>query len=138
MSADDRHNLSGSQFRLHHENFGGGHWEDAEPNDEHPYAHKDYVEHAPADQSHMLWASTGNNRPLGHMTWDQGVINKVEVYDPAKWGNRGMATQMYQKAQEITPGLKHSDNRSEMGENWARKVGGKRPERMQDHPEWFE
>lgn len=135
MSAQD--NISGVQFKIHHESFGGGHWDDAPENADQPYAHKEYVEHPPEQQSHMITASTGNNKPLGHLTWDKGTIQNVEVYDPGKWGRKGMATQMYQKAREITPDLKHSDNRTPMGEQWASKVGGDKPERMQDHPEWF-
>ena len=53
---------------------------------------------------------------------------------PEVWG---MATQMYNRAKEITPGLRHSDNRTDAGQGWAKSVGGPLPERVQDHPEWM-
>lgn len=135
MSAQD--NL-GPQFRMHVENYGGGEWKEGFPADEHhPYEHPHYIERPVEEQSHMVWASTGNNKALGHMTWDKGVVNAVEVYNTDRWGRKGMATQMWNRAREITPNLRHSSNRSDMGNAWAKKVGGELPERVQDHPEWY-
>lgn len=134
MAASDH--LNGHQFRLHHDPpLVTGHYED-DPEGEYPGKQR-WVDEDPATGHHILSASTGNNKPLGLMTWNKGVVGNVEVFDPDKWGRRGMATQMWQKANEITPGLRHSNNRSDMGDAWVKKVGGQAPERMQDHPEWF-
>lgn len=82
----------------------------------------------------MLTALAGNNRPLGHMTWDKGVVKGVHVNESQQ--HKGIATQMWEHANKITPGLSHSSNRSDQGNAWAKKVGGPLPERVQDHPEW--
>lgn len=100
--------LSGLQFRMHHHTIDDGN----------PNGH------------HMIEASTGNNRTLGVLTWSNGKIDNVSV--KPKWERQGMATQMYQKALEITPRLRHSANRTDAGEGWAQKVGGIIPPRMQD------
>lgn len=105
MSASDH---LGQQFRLSHTDF----------------SHEDR-------ESHMLEAHTGNGRKLGVMTWKDGMVGSVSV-KPA-WQRQGMATQMWNRASEITPGLSHSGNRSDEGNAWAQKVGGPLPPRMQDH-----
>lgn len=86
--------------------------------------------------SHMLMAHRGNQHILGMLSWKNGVVQNVTV-QPA-WEHQGIATQMWEKANEITPGLRHSDNRTDPGNDWAKKVGGPLPERVQDHPEWYE
>lgn len=76
---------------------------------------------------HMLMAHGGNGRRLGLMTWDQGTVQSVTV--KPNWQHQGIATQMWNRANEITPGLSHSGNRSDAGEGWSSAVGGPRPER---------
>jgi hypothetical protein len=63
------------------------------------------------------------------------VIKSVDVSE--RWQHKGMATQMFRAAQGITPGLSHSNNRTEKGNAWAKAVGGPLPPRMQDNPENF-
>ena len=106
MTASDH--LNGRQFRLEHSAI-----DDGNP-----------------QGSHTLRASTGNGRLLGIMSWKNGMVGSVSVKE--NWQRQGMASQMWQRASEITPGLSHSGNRTDDGDAWARKVGGPLPPRMQE------
>jgi hypothetical protein len=136
MSAHD--NMSPGQFKLKHQSFGGGHWEDehgqSEASSGGPIVPKDYVEHPVSQQSHMITAHAGKGtgKALGMLTWTKGVIQKIDVNENKQ--RQGIATQMYEHAKTITPGLAHSNNRTDMGDAWSKSVGGPRPPRMQDDP----
>lgn len=128
MSAQDH---LGTQFKMHHTPSLGGHWE----KDESQMSNLRWQDDPPSAGRHMIEASTGNNKPLGVLTWNDSTISKVQVAE--KWQHKGMATQMYNKAKEFTPDLKHSDNRTDAGDAWAKSTGDPVPERVQDHPEWY-
>jgi hypothetical protein len=136
MVASD--NISPHQFKLKHESYGGGHWEDASGQSEaskgEPIVPVNYVEHPVSQGSHMITAHAGKGtgKALGMLTWTKGVIQKISVNENQQ--HKGMATQMYEHAKTITPGLAHSNNRTDAGEGWAKAVGGPRPPRMQDDP----
>jgi hypothetical protein len=135
MSAQD--GLQPRQFTLKHEGFAHTTYEPDEVNQyAEPYHSTHPVEGSIEQGSHMLVAHTGNGRALGHMTWDKGVVKTIDVNK--NWQHRGMGTQMWEKANQITPGLKHSDNRTDAGEGFAASVGGPKPERVQDHSEWYQ
>jgi hypothetical protein len=138
MTATD--NISPMQFKLKHEGHGQYTHEPDVPNryagqyDSHgdEYVSRHPVEGPLSEGSHMITAHVGKGRgkARGILTWDRGVIQKVDVDDDMQ--HKGMATQMYEHAKTITPGLAHSNNRTDAGEGWAKAVGGPRPPRMQD------
>ena len=120
-----------SKIRLKHEPpIVSGHWERDEQG-----VPTNWVDTDPAQGHHMLTALAPNNRTVGWMHWDKGVIRKIDVND--NWKRSGLGRRMWERASEITPGLSHSDNRTDEGQGFAKAVGGPLPERVQDHPEWF-
>ena len=120
-----------SKIRLKHEPpIVSGHWERDEQG-----VPANWVDTDPAQGHHMLTALAPNNRTVGWMHWDKGVVRKIDVSD--NWQRSGLGRRMWEHASTITPGLSHSDNRTEEGQGFAKAVGGPLPERMQDHPEWF-
>ena len=120
-----------SRIRLKHEPpIISGHWERDEQG-----APTNWVDTDPAQGHHMLTALAPNNRTVGWMHWDKGVVRKIDVND--SWQRSGLGRRMWERASEITPGLSHSDNRTDEGQGFAKAVGGPLPERVQDHPEWF-
>jgi hypothetical protein len=132
MSASDH--LNDKQFKMTHMPD-IGRWVDEGGNpqtdgvDFYPH-HWDESPETITNGRHLLQAHTGNGVKLGSLSWNKGVVSNVNVNEG--WQHRGMATQMWKKANEITPGLSHSGNRTDAGEGWASKVGGHKPPRWQD------
>ena|ERR1035437_9131154 len=64
---------------------------------------------------------------IGHLEWHGTThrITSVEVEE--EHGHQGVASEMWKRSQEIRPKAQHSADRTKMGDNWARKVGGTRP-----------
>lgn len=92
------------------------------------------------DQAHDDWNS-GNHfieafhpdedEPVARMTWGGSRNpNRIQGLDvrPAHRRN-GLATAMWEWGQEMTPRPKHSDERTNDGDAWARSVGGPLPRR---------
>lgn len=78
-------------------------------------------------------ASHPEHGEVGHLYWHPrtGTIRDVLVLGEHQ--GKGVATKMYQKAQEVAattkkvPAPKHSQDRTDAGDAWAKKVGGKLP-----------
>lgn len=67
--------------------------------------------------------------PAGEMRWNARAVKDVFV-DPAHQ-RRGIATAMWEAGQQVRPRPKHSDDRTDAGDAWAKKVGGPVPRRRQ-------
>ena len=72
---------------------------------------------------------------LGHLHWSSktGQILDVHVIPSAR--RKGVATAMYKAAKDISsntgvPAPTHSDDRSDMGDEWAKSTGEKLPTRL--------
>lgn len=73
-----------------------------------------------------------HEKPVGWLNWygTTGTIHHVGVEE--EHGRRGVATAMWNMAQEARPRPKHSADRTTQGDKWARKVGGRLPRRSRD------
>jgi hypothetical protein len=80
---------------------------------------------------HKIVAMYGDTR-VGHMAWNAKEIHGVDVADPHQ--RRGLATEMWNWGQEMRPRPKHSSDRTNQGDAWARAVGGKLPRRRMGNP----
>lgn len=76
--------------------------------------------------SHRITALLGGER-VGEMSWGSKEIHGLDVNDAHQ--RRGLATAMWNYGQEMRPRPKHSADRTDKGEAWARKVGGRLPRR---------
>ena len=104
-------NLSGVQFKYTHAGAVGQH-----PN------------------LHTITARNGDGKYIGYMDWNKrsGKIDNIHVTETMR--GLGVATSMYEKAQSLaeSSGIKapaHSSFRTDKGDAWASKVGGKLPRR---------
>jgi hypothetical protein len=112
-------NLSGVQFRFIH----------AGAPKQHP-------------KIHTMYANDANGRYIGHLDWNKrsGQIDNINVI--GRMQGLGVATSMYEKATKLAgdTGIKspqHSTFRTDKGDAWARKVGGKVPPRKAEPEEEF-
>lgn len=80
------------------------------------------------------------DEPVGQMTWGTSTrpnrIQSVKVKPDHR--RSGLATAMWQWGQEMTPRPKHSDERTDDGDAWARSVGGPLPRRRTGARQRFE
>jgi GNAT superfamily N-acetyltransferase len=79
------------------------------------------------DGSHTIQAFH-NDRPIGELRWAKGYgVHSVDVLPEHQ--RKGLATAMWNKAIELKksnkniPTIKHSTERTEDGNDWAKKVG---------------
>jgi hypothetical protein len=79
---------------------------------------------------HIITAHDPNGTKVGELNWygTTGTIHHIEVEQ--EHGRRGVATAMWNWGQEMRPRPKHSGDRTEMGEQWSKSVGGPRPKRQ--------
>jgi ribosomal protein S18 acetylase RimI-like enzyme len=77
---------------------------------------------------HRIKALDPEGTPVATLAWDSKQIKNVEV-DSAHQG-KGLATAMWDMGQEIKPRPKHSRDRTDAGDAWAKKVGGPLPRRL--------
>ena len=82
------------------------------------------------DDEH-IGAFVGEDK-VGHLSWNPktGSISKVHVHERHR--RKGIATAMWNHAQEVSKKLKifpphHTEERTDMGDAWAKKVGGNLP-----------
>lgn len=71
-----------------------------------------------------------NNRSdhyAGHIFWqhDSGEVTAIEVNEACQ--RKGVASELWNRAKEITPHLKHSDNQTDDGKAWASTTAAKEP-----------
>lgn len=97
------------------------------------------TQHYPASETgksfnqHRVSAMVGDRR-VGTMSWSKRGIHNVEV-DP-EFQRRGVATALWERghaeaaASHDVVQPKHSADRSDAGDAWAKSVGGRRPRRL--------
>jgi hypothetical protein len=82
---------------------------------------------------HLITARTPDGAVAGRMQWSHRNIQKLDV-EP-EFSRRGLATQMWEhghllaETQRRVPQPKHSPDRTDAGDAWARSVGGRLPRR---------
>lgn len=77
----------------------------------------------------MFWAKREHTTPGGIMKASPGEIYNIEVQGPSRhnqvnYRGRGIATEMYNRAQSYEPKPLHSSRQTEDGKRWAKRVGG--------------
>lgn len=107
--------------------------------EDHPYVYSNVIRKDPSGKKvtgyliNAKHAESGDT--VGHMLCDhRGKIQSISV-QPAHQ-RKGVATNMWNHAQELAsqgqvPAPKHSKDRSDQGDAWARSVGGRRPRRVE-------
>jgi GNAT superfamily N-acetyltransferase len=81
------------------------------------------------------------SKPIGKLEWAEGTGKIQEVFVTKPHRRKGVATAMLTESRKVAKdkGLKvpiHSERRSDAGENWAKSLGEKLPERKSDR-EYF-
>ena len=104
-----------------------------------PSAHRNLsgvqFRHYPGDSSgfnHRLIAKNSEGTSLGHISWNGRSGRVDQVYVPHEYQGLGVATSLWERAQKLAdmgqaPAPKHSNDRTLAGDEWASKVGGKKP-----------
>jgi hypothetical protein len=78
---------------------------------------------------HMLLAHNGNPRDFaGVLTWDNNTVQNVGDHEDHQ--RKGLATEMWRQARQISPDIAHSNDRTQAGEAWSKSAGGPRPPRL--------
>lgn len=78
-------------------------------------------------------AYTSDGAFAGRLTWSPKQVEEVSV--PEDFRRQGIATGMWNHAQQVAsenarvPAPKHSKDRTDAGDAWARSVGGRVPRR---------
>lgn len=83
---------------------------------------------------HQVVAKDAGGEPVGRLLWRTGSRRPGEIHDlkvTEDHRRKGVATAMYNYAADsgIRPAPKHSRERTDDGEAWAKAVGGPRPRR---------
>lgn len=106
-------------------------------NKQHGNFHADYSMALPKKNSIGMWTheirvDDHNGDRVGRIQWREntGEINDIRVAPEHQ--RKGVATAMYRMAQQLSGEYgvlppKHSDDRSDQGDAWARAVGGEVP-----------
>ena len=76
---------------------------------------------------HRLEAVHPDHGVVGKMDWSVKQIRNIDVEPEHR--RQGIATALWEKGQSIRPTPKHSDQRTDAGDAWARTVGGRLPRR---------
>lgn len=91
--------------------------------------------HYPGDSNgfnHRLSAKNSDGNYLGHIAWN-GRSGRVEsLFVHPDYQGLGVATSLWERAHKLAqmgqaPAPQHSNDRTLAGDEWAAKVGGKRP-----------
>jgi len=77
---------------------------------------------------HVIRAFSGE-KDIGHMRWNPKEILGVDISPEHR--RKGVATEMWNMGQGLRPKPKHSSDRTDEGDAWARSVGGRLPRRQQ-------
>ena len=91
--------------------------------------------HYPGDSSrfnHRLTAKNSEGALLGHISWNGRSGRVDQVYVPHEYQGLGVATSLWERAHKLAdmgqaPAPKHSNDRTLAGDEWASKMGGKKP-----------
>jgi GNAT superfamily N-acetyltransferase len=95
------------------------------------------MEGSPLHELHAYGGTSNWHGSVGRMSWHHktGEILNIEAYEP--WRRQGVATHLLGEARRIageTRGVKpprHSADRTEAGDAWARSLGDRLPKRKQ-------
>lgn len=87
------------------------------------YSTQDHGERKPR---HVIESFHGDAK-VGEMSWygTTGTIHKIDV--EKEHSRRGLATAMWNMAQDAPKKPKHSGDRTTQGDAWSKSVGGPRP-----------
>jgi GNAT superfamily N-acetyltransferase len=83
--------------------------------------------------AHEVAAHTHGGDRIGHLRWNRHEIGDVDVHEDFQ--RQGIATSLFQHAKIVAaenpriPAPKHSADRTDAGDAWARSVGGRLPRR---------
>jgi len=98
--------------------------------------HYDTVDTGGSRPMHRVMAvHPATNQEVGGMTWTARHIRNISVADDFR--RQGVATALWNEGQRIAaenpriPAPKHSAERTDAGDAWARSVGGRIPRRVQ-------
>ena len=82
-----------------------------------------------AYQDYVLYETETSTREVGSLVWDStGKVHDIDVLPDRQ--RMGIGTVLWQQAQQAAGGsVRHSDDRTEAGERFARSVGGTIPSR---------
>lgn len=103
------------------------------PSEGHFDPHTIYARHPDAPDDEVL-------QQAGHIRWwgDTGTISTIRVHPD--YQRRGLATELFRRAQEVTPNIHHSDALSEQGKDWKRSLASSDGDRWvtcaQGHEHW--
>ena len=94
-----------------------------------------HLEHDISPGYHLIQVHDKAGDPIGHIQWltKTGEIHSIRV--ASAYQRRGIATAMYHMANQLSDEYgvvkpKHSNDRSDQGDKWAKSVGGDLPERV--------
>jgi hypothetical protein len=85
------------------------------------------------NESHRIIARQENGGYAGHMLWSSKQVRNIDVAPAVQ--RQGVATGMWNEGQRLAaensriPAPKHSTQRTNEGDAWARSVGGRLPRR---------
>jgi len=91
--------------------------------------------HYPGDSkgfAHKLIAKNSEGEHVGSLSWDGSSGRVHRVFVPHEYQGLGVATSLWERAHKLAemgqaPAPKHSNDRTIAGDEWASKVGGKKP-----------
>ena len=69
----------------------------------------------------------------GAMNWHPQTHEVTSVHVEEEHRRQGLATEMWRMGQELRPRPKHSHDRTNAGDAWARSVGGRLPRRYMNN-----
>lgn len=76
---------------------------------------------------------TTQGRYIGSMTWHPTSHEVTAVHVDERFQRQGVASEMWRFGQELRPRPKHSPDRTNAGDAWARSVGGRLPRRLMNN-----
>lgn len=82
---------------------------------------------------HPKGQATTEGRYAGSMTWHPGSHEITGVHVDEQHQRQGVATEMWKMGQDLRPRPKHSADRTNAGDAWARSVGGRLPRRQRNN-----
>lgn len=114
------------QYRKRWKVWGSGHTASAQYTLEH--FTQDLGERKPR---HFVQAVSPSGEIMGTLNWygTTGMVASIDV-EP-QYRRQGISTAMWEHAQQFSPKPKHSADRTDDGDAWARSVGGPLPRRVQ-------
>lgn len=80
---------------------------------------------------HKIVATYGD-KIVGQLQWSTKQIEGLDVDNAHQ--RKGLATAMFKWGQEMRPAPKHSNDRTDQGDAWAKAMGGKIPRRLPQPP----